>query len=191
MTNRGQFQQVALATAALPLLPHVNAKETAVATSPTPTDDQIHKHLRLANEIAQQAVEAGHHPFGAVLVAGDNETVLMTQGNLSTVQHAESELARCAFEEWGPDALWPCTLYSTVEPCAMCAGTQYWANIGRLVYGIGERDLLAMTGDHEANPTMDVPSRFVFEHSQKVVEVIGPILALKEEIAALHRDFWK
>ncbi len=191
MTNRRQFQQLALAAGALALLPHVNAKETAVATSPTPTDDQIHKHLRLANEIAQQAVEAGHHPFGAVLVAADNETVLMTQGNLSTVQHAESELARRAFGEWSPDALWPCTLYSTVEPCAMCAGTQYWANIGRLVYGIGERDLLAMTGDHEANPTMDVPSRFVFEHSQKVVEVIGPVPALKEEIAALHRDFWK
>ena len=72
----------------------------------------------------------------------------------------------------------------------MCAGTQYWANIGRLVYGISERMLLQMTGNHAENPTMDLPSRTVFDHSQKQIEVIGPVEAVAELIADGHRGFW-
>ena len=47
-----------------------------------------------------------------------------------------------------PEFLWTCTLVLTGEPCAMCTGTLYWANIGRLVYGFEETKLLALTGDH-------------------------------------------
>jgi tRNA(Arg) A34 adenosine deaminase TadA len=73
----------------------------------------------------------------------------------------------------------------------MCAGTQYWAHIGRLVYGMSERDLLALTGNHAENPTLDLPCREVFACGQKAVAVIGPVAAAREEIAALHRDFWR
>ena len=73
----------------------------------------------------------------------------------------------------------------------MCAGTQYWAHIGRLVYGMSERRLLELTGSHEENPTMDLPCRSVFASGQKAIEVIGPVVAMEEDIAALHRDFWK
>ena len=41
----------------------------------------------------------------------------------------------------------------------MCAGTQYWANIGRVVFGIEETPLLALTGGHPENPTLDLPCR--------------------------------
>ena len=110
------------------------------------TDEQAVRHLRAANAIAQAALAAGHHPFGALLVAADGETVLMTQGNVDAVNHAEAVLARRAADRFTPEELWPCTLVTTVEPCAMCAGTQYWAHIGRLVYGMAESDLLALTG---------------------------------------------
>jgi tRNA(Arg) A34 adenosine deaminase TadA len=73
----------------------------------------------------------------------------------------------------------------------MCAATHYWANIGRLVYGMGERRLLELTGDHAENPTMDIPSRYIFEHSQKDIQVTGPVPEVEEEIAELHRNFWK
>ena len=150
------------------------------------------RHLRRANEVARRARdELGRHPFGAILVAPDGETVLAEQGNVDTVNHAESVLARTAALNYAPDFLWRCTLVTTAEPCAMCAGTQYWANIGRLVYGMGERRLLELTGSHEENPTMDLPSRTVFAAGQKQVEVIGPVPAMEEEIATLHRDFWK
>lgn len=149
------------------------------------------EHLRAANEVARATMASGHHPFGAVLVAPDQRTIVMAQGNLSTVDHAESTIARRAFEVLGPQALWQHTLYTTVEPCAMCSGTQYWANIGTLVYGISERDLLIMTGNHTENPTMDLPCREVFAHGQKPIRVFGPFPEVAQEVAALHRDFWR
>ena len=72
----------------------------------------------------------------------------------------------------------------------MCAGTIYWAHIGRVVYGLSERDLLAHTGAHPQNPTLDLPCREVFARGAKPVQVIGPVAELAEEIAALHRGFW-
>ena len=156
---------------------------------PTPT--QVLAMLQHAQALAQRAVDEGHHPFGALLVAPDHETVLMTQGNVDSVNHAEAVLAREAARRYTPEELWGCTLVTTVEPCAMCAGTQYWANIGRVVYGLEERALLAITGDHAENPTLDLPCREVFARGQKDVRVIGPVPEMAETIAALHRGFWR
>ncbi len=155
------------------------------------TPEQIIHNLRRANEVARRAMQLGRHPFGAILVAPDGKTVLAEQGNVDTVNHAESTLARTAAANFTSEYLWQCTLVTTVEPCAMCAGTQYWANIGRLVYGMTERRLLKLTGSHDENPTMDMPCRSVFAAGQKAVEVIGPVSEVEEEIAALHRGFWK
>ena len=58
----------------------------------------------------------------------------------------------------------------------MCAGAIYWAGIGRVVFGLAERDLRQITGDHPDNPTMDLPCREVFAAGQRVVEVLGPEL---------------
>lgn len=155
-----------------------------------PTRDQLIRHLRRANEVAARALTSGHHPFGAILVGPDHETVLLEQGNVSAVNHAEAVLARTADTQFTSAYLWDCTLYTTVEPCAMCAATQYWANIGRLVYGLEERRLLEWTGDSTENPTLDVPARYIYAHGQKAIEVIGPVPEVEDEIAELHRGFW-
>ena len=156
-----------------------------------PTPEQVARHLRAANAIAQRALAAGHHPFGALLVGADHETVLIEQGNVDSVNHAEAVLARTAAARCSPDELCHCTLYTTVEPCCMCAGTQYWANIGRVVYGMSEQALLELTGNHAENPTMDLPCREVFAHGQKAMRVIGPVPEVEAEIAALHTAFWQ
>ncbi|ORX96400.1 zinc-binding CMP/dCMP deaminase [Basidiobolus meristosporus CBS 931.73] len=156
-----------------------------------PSRDQIISNLKRANQVADRAVSLGHHPFGAILVAPDHQTVLLEQVNLNTVEHAESVLARIAFNNYPSDFLWNCTLYTTVEPCAMCSGTQYWANIGRVVYGMSEVRLLELTGSHSENPTMSLPCREVFEKSQKSIHVIGPVEELESEIAEKHLSFWK
>ncbi|MFO6419043.1 nucleoside deaminase [Hylemonella sp. W303a] len=154
--------------------------------------EQVIRHLKRANDVARRARdELGRHPFGAILVAPDGETVLAEQGNVDTVNHAESVLARTAALNYKPEYLGQCTLVTTVEPCAMCAGTQYWAGIGQLVYGLSERRLLALTGSHDENPTMDLPCRTVFAAGQKRIQVIGPVSDMEDEIAALHRDFWQ
>ena len=160
-------------------------------TRNAPSAAQLQRHLRHANRIARRALGEGRHPFGALLVAADHETVLLEQGNVDTVDHAEAVLARQAARRFSAELLWHCTLYTTVEPCCMCAGTQYWAHIGRLVYGMSERALLALTGDHAGNPTLDLPCRDVFARGQKRIAVIGPVLEVEAEIAALHADFWR
>lgn len=148
-------------------------------------------HLRRCNEVARRAVSLGHHPFGALLVAPDHTTVLLEQCNIDTVNHAESTLARIAASNFPAEYLWRCTLYTTVEPCCMCSGTVYWANIGRVVFGMTEAQLLEKTGNHAENPTMNLPARQVFDHGQKPIEVVGPVPELFDEIAALHQNFWK
>ena len=156
------------------------------------TPEQAIRHLRHANRVARRARDTlGRHPFGAILVAPDGETVLAEQGNVDTVNHAEAVLARTAVLNFPPDHLWRCTLVTTVEPCAMCAGTQYWAHIGRLVYGMSERRLLELTGSHHENPTMDLPCRTVLAAGQKSIAIIGPVPEAEPDIAALHLNFWK
>ena len=156
----------------------------------SPSQAQVLRHLRRCNEVAQRALALGHHPFGAILVAPDHETVLLEQCNIDTVNHAESTLARVAATNYTPDYLWDCTLYTSVEPCCMCAGTAYWANIGRVVFGLSERMLLQATGNHAENPTMDVPARYVFDHCQKSIELVGPVPEIAGEVLAVQQAFW-
>jgi len=152
---------------------------------------QVLKHLRTANEVSKEAVESGHPPFGAVLVAPDGETVLLKQGNVSLIDHAETVISRLAFEQKDPDYLWKCTLVTTVEPCVMCSGNIYWANIGNVVYGVEEVTVRELTGADKRNPTMNLPCRTVFKAGQKPIRVVGPVPELENELLATLRAFWK
>lgn len=149
--------------------------------------------LRRAFAVAQRAREGGDHPFGAVL-ADRNGQVLREQGNGYTSEggdrtaHAERLLASWAAKNLTLAELQQCTLYSSAEPCAMCAGAIYWAGIGRVVFGQTERDLKAQTGAHEENPTLDLPCHVVFAAGQRPTEIVGPLLA--DEAAQLQADFW-
>ena len=154
------------------------------------THDQMLAHLRAANTEALNALQEGHMPFGALLIAPDKEKVLLRQGNIDTVRHAENELARRASKLYEEDFLWDCTLVTTIEPCAMCAATQYWAHIGRLVYGASEEALKSMTGNHPDNPTMSLPCRAVFEAGQKDIQIHGPFEELNDEILEPHKTCW-
>ncbi len=160
-------------------------------TNPDPTPPQMTQHLRTANQIAVRSQTFGHHPFGAILVAPDHETVLLAQGNVDTVNHAESVIIRTACTNFSPAYLWHCTLYTTVEPCAMCAATQYWGHVGRLVYGLSESRLLQLTGNHAENPTLSLPCRDLFDRGQKPIKVWGPIAEVEAEIAIIHQRFWQ
>jgi tRNA(Arg) A34 adenosine deaminase TadA len=92
------------------------------------TRDQMLAYLRAADEVAREAAGHGHHPFGCVLV-GSDDRILMRQGNIDTVRHAETELCRRAAAAYPADFLWTCTLVSTGEPCAMCTAVR---SIGRI-----------------------------------------------------------
>lgn len=158
-----------------------------------PHQPEDEKLLRLSFDVAKRAREAGDHPFGSVLADADGN-VLMEQGNGYTSEggdrtaHAERILASRAAKKYSVEFLQSCTLYTSAEPCAMCSGAIYWAGIGRVVFGQTEKALKEQTGDHEENPTLDLPCHIVFEAGQRPTEIVGPMLEL--EAAKLQDDFW-
>ena len=148
--------------------------------------------LSRAFAVARRAREQGNHPFGCVLAEPDG-TVLLEQENgflpaRDRTGHAELVAMRRAGVAFPPERLRGATLYSSAEPCAMCAGAIYWVGVGRVVYGLGERGLRAITGAHPDNPTLDLPCRVVFAAGQRPVAVAGPLL--EAEAAALHAGAW-
>jgi tRNA(Arg) A34 adenosine deaminase TadA len=149
--------------------------------------------LRRSFDVARSAVANGNHPFGAVLVSGSGRVLLEIENGFmpdhDMTGHAERLLATQASKKFAAGVLAHCTIYSSAEPCAMCAGAIYWAGIGRVVYGLSEHRLQAITGAHAENPTLDLPCRTVFAAGQRHVEVIGPLL--EDEAAALHAYFWQ
>jgi tRNA(Arg) A34 adenosine deaminase TadA len=151
-------------------------------------------YLKRTVEISKEARASGNTPFGAMLV-DKHGNIIMEQPNIEITEkicngHAESTLAARASREYSKAFLWDCTLYTTAEPCAMCAGTIYWANIGRVVYGMTGRRLLELTGSNEQNPTFDLPCREVFARGQKDIVVIGPFPEIEVAAAEVHRGFW-
>ena len=154
-----------------------------------PTPEQIERHLRHAQRVAERAIGLGHHPFGAILVGPDQETVLLEQCNIDTVNHAESTLARVAATNFTPEFLWGCTLYTTVEPCCMCAGTAYWANIGRVVFGIDAVRLRVFRGERPEQRDAELSCRDVFAASPHPIDCIGP--AMLAESSEPHKGFWQ
>ena len=153
-------------------------------------NDQACKALRTVNSIAAKAKSKGKHPFAAILIAEDAESMLLSASNISTVRHAEIELARKAAEMYDADFLWRCTIATNFEPCAMCTGAIYWANIGRIVYGVSETELIKLTGSHKENPTLKLPCRDVIKAGIKQIEILGPYKSVEDEILELHRNFW-
>ena len=151
-------------------------------------------YLRKAIEVSKKSREHGNTPFGAILVDGEGN-ILLEQENIEITEsncsgHAETSLMIKASKKYSKDFLWNCTLYSTAEPCAMCAGAIYWGNVGKVVYGISEKRLLELTGDDEQNPTFDLPCREVFARGQKDIKVEGPFPEVENEVVEVHKDYW-
>lgn len=150
-------------------------------------------HLRETIRIAQQSKEEGNHPFGATLVGPDGEILLRSPNTYTAdkgVGHAEMNVAREASRLYEPEFLAQCTLYTSVEPCCMCAGACYWAGIGTVVYGMTEKRLAVLTGDNPENLTLDLSCETVFAAGQRPVAVRGPFAEIEDEVAEGHKGFW-
>ena len=157
----------------------------------TPSELDAH-FLRRSIEVSRRAMTHGNHPFGALLVDQNRNVLLEVENGYMPAHdgtaHAERLLATQACTTIDANSLRGATLYSSAEPCAMCAGAIYWAGIGRLVYGLSEHRLRELTGNHPENPTLNLPCRKVFESGQRATEVVGPVI--EDEAAALHEGVW-
>jgi len=148
--------------------------------------------LRMAIDLAARARNAGNHPFGALLASANGEVLLEAENTVTTERdvtgHAELNLVRLASGRYSEEELEDTTLYTSTEPCAMCAGGIYWSGIGRVVYALSEAKLGELTGADAENPTMHLSARTVLAAGQRAIEVEGPADLPGAE--AVHAGFW-
>jgi tRNA(Arg) A34 adenosine deaminase TadA len=156
-------------------------------------DEQDLAFLRRTVELAARARSEGRHPFGALIANAQGQTIVEARNNAvrpagDPTQHAEMLACRAIARKITEAQMAVCTLYTSTEPCAMCAGAIYWVGIGRVVYALSEQRLAKYTGPHEENPTLDLPCREVFARGQRRVIVAGP--AIEDEAGRVHEGFW-
>lgn len=144
------------------------------------------KYISETYQIARSAVANGNHPFGALIVY-NGEVVATAENTVATDQdctcHAELNLVRQVQKVLDETALSSSVLYTSTEPCAMCAGAIYWSGIKKVVFGCSAGTLREIAGRG-----LDITSRDVYSGCNETVEVIGPVL--EDEGAEIHREFW-
>ena len=134
-----------------------------------------------AYELARSASRDGNPPFGALLVCGDSVVAEATNEGVSTgdlTKHAETALISKASRQFGRDYLSGCCLYTSTEPCVMCAGAIRWAGIPRVVYG---------TPQNLGGRFQEIPCREILGRIAPGTEVIGPVL--QEEGREIRTQF--
>ncbi|GJM28630.1 MAG: tRNA-specific adenosine deaminase [Cyclobacteriaceae bacterium] len=98
-------------------------------------------YMKLAYQEAQKAKEQGEIPVGAIIVCG--QTIVAKAHNQTEIlqdvtAHAEILAITAAANNLGAKYLTECSLFVTLEPCAMCAGAIFWSQLQRLVYGAAD-----------------------------------------------------
>ena len=104
-----------------------------------PFDDTY--FMKKALQEATIAFEKGEVPVGAIIVFKDQiiaRAYNLTETLNDVTAHAEMQAFTAAADFLGGKYLKDCVLYVTLEPCQMCAGASYWAQIGKIVYGASE-----------------------------------------------------
>lgn len=148
--------------------------------------------LRAAIQVAQRSVDAGNHPFGAILADQNGQILLEAQNTVVTdgdpTGHAETNLVRLTVQLEQPRSLTSATLYTSAEPCPMCSGAIYWGDIGRVVYGLSQERLYSIVAGAGGEEAWIVHCRELLSRGWRTIEVVGP--ALEDEAAAAHEAFW-
>jgi tRNA(adenine34) deaminase len=144
------------------------------------------KFMQLAIAEAKRARDRGDYAIGAVItrITDGREVVIANAGNRvktsgSSIKHVELETLKYVSSGYGR-YLTDFVLYTTHEPCAMCAGACVWARIGAVVYGVSQEDIAAYgrkrgTEQYKWRACL-IPCEFVFEKGNHSIPVIGGFL---------------
>ena len=148
--------------------------------------DNHELNIKKTYQLAKRALDKGNHPFGALLVL-DGCVVATAENTVNTekdvTRHAELNLVSEAAREMDLEFLSRSILYTSTEPCAMCAGAIFWAGISHVVYGCSAAVLAEIAGG-----TFAVPCRDLFQYGDREIKVDGPVL--ESEGVEIHRNFW-
>jgi tRNA(adenine34) deaminase len=144
------------------------------------------KFMQLAIAEAERARDRGDYPIGAVVtrLIGRREVVIASAGNRvktsgSSIKHVELETLKYVSSGYGrylPDFV----LYSTHEPCAMCAGACVWSKIGAVVFGVSQEDITAYGKKHGTEEfkwrACLISCQYVLEKGARDIPVFGHFL---------------
>ena len=134
-------------------------------------------YMKLALQEAFKALDKDEIPIGAIVVCGSK--VIAKAHNLTETlcdasAHAEMQAFTAASNYLGSKYLKDCTLYVTLEPCAMCAGAAYWTQIDRVVFGAYDKKYI------------NVDKKTLYHPK---TQLIGGVL--EDECASVISDFFK
>ena len=135
-----------------------------------PFDDTF--FMRKALEEAEAAYQRDEVPIGAVIVAGNR--IIARGHNLTetlndVTAHAEMQAITAAANYIGGKYLVDCTLYVTLEPCVMCAGALFWAQMKRIVYGARDEQRGYMTKGIDLHPKTLVTGGVLEEQASQLL----------------------
>jgi tRNA(adenine34) deaminase len=141
--------------------------------------------MQIALIEAEEAFDKGEIPVGAVIVL-DNKIIAkahnLTQTLNDVTAHAEMQALTSAFHYLGAKYLNDCTLYVTLEPCVMCAGALYWAQIGKIVYGADDSKRgYSLINAPLLHPKTELLKGVLAEESQALLELFFKQLRYSEK----------
>jgi tRNA(Arg) A34 adenosine deaminase TadA len=148
-------------------------------------------HLRRCVELAAEAVAAGDHPFGSVLVAADG-TVLAEDRNREVTagdatRHPEFALAQWAAANMAAQERAAATVYTSGEHCPMGAAAHGWVGLGRIAYATSSQQLGVWLAELGVSPAPVLP--LAITEVVPGLVVAGPVPELAEQVHDLHRRF--
>jgi tRNA(Arg) A34 adenosine deaminase TadA len=150
--------------------------------------------LRRAFRLASEARARGDRPFAAIIAQRDGTILaegLSAQGRAGrgTLAHSEMMACQAVIDAKVPrELLQEATIYSSGEPCAMCAAAIFYTGLGRAVYGLSAGAILHLRNATPATAGLSLSCRAVLETAAETVEVHGPLL--EGEGAVPHAGYW-
>jgi tRNA(Arg) A34 adenosine deaminase TadA len=148
-------------------------------------------HLRRCVELAAEAVAAGDHPFGSVLVAADGTFLAEDRNREVTAgdatRHPEFALAQWAAANMAPQERAAATVYTSGEHCPMCAAAHGWVGLGRIAYATSSQQLGVWLTELGVSPAPVLP--LAITEVVPGLVVAGPVPELAEQMRDLHRRF--
>ena len=150
-------------------------------------DDKV--YFKRAYEVSVEAFKQGNDPFGAVLVDGEGNIIIEQMNECGSGDQTAHDAIRAiskASAKYEQSYMWECTLYATIQPCCMCVGAAYWANLGKIKYVMSEKEL----GEILGGGGLDLPSEDVIARGDKKIVVSGPYDPLRPAVKDLILE-WK
>lgn len=145
------------------------------------------KFMALAIEESRKGLRAGERPFGSVVVRGDQivaraYAVVDSSGDPTT--HAETLAVRAATAHLKSPSLKGCTLYTSCDPCPMCAGAMFNSHIDRLVIGASSQALMRLTGRQPRSYSVEELSK---QMNMKLEVIRGVLQDEAEKVLAEYK----